>query len=296
MTEKSAAACAVTSWLDQLYVAWTGTDLCVNVIASPHWGEFAGKLRLPERSYKRVTRSSSSMSSSSTGSGRTSSSTTETIALAPSLAGSGERLYIAWTGTDGALNVAAGEPGAGGKPTTFRERTAYSPSLAASGGGGLTLAWTGTDTHVNLIPVAQHQPGGPFQLTGPKNTFDLARTGQAPAVCRHRDGTALAWTGTDRHVNILVNADDPACPLLRLEQARSSSRPALCSHRGVLAVAWTGSDRRVNVLTSAVDPARPPLRLEQAKTSAAPALCSHRDTLILGWTGSDRRPNLARLP
>lgn len=297
MNEKSAAACSVTSWLDQLYVAWTGSDMCLNVIASPRWGEFAGKRRLRERSYARVTTSSSSMTTSDTRSGgtRTSSSTTQNVALAPSLAGSGERLYIAWTGTDGALNVAAADVGPDGRPTTFRERTSHAPSLATSARGSLTLAWTGTDTHVNLLTVWQDQAGAPFQPTGPKHTLEIAKSGQAPTVCSHRDGTALAWTGTDRHINILTNAGDPGCPLLRLEQARSGTRPAVCSHQGVLAVAWTGTDRRVNVLANAVDRAAGPLRLEEAKTSAAPALCSHGGSLILGWAGTDRRPNLARL-
>lgn len=297
MNEKSSAACAVTSWLDQLYVAWTGSDLYLNMIASPQWGQFAGKRRLRERSYKRVTSSSSSSASPGTGSGmsRTSSSTTRNVALAPALAGSGERLYITWTGTDGALNVAVADVGPDGRPTTFREHTTHAPSLAPSGPGGLTLAWTGTDTHVNLLPIRQDQPGAPFHPAGPKNTLEHAKSGQAPAVCGHRDGTALVWTGTDRHVNVLTNAGDPGCPPLRLEEARSSSRPAVCSHRGALVVAWTGTDRRVNVLANAVDPAARPLRLEEAKTSAAPAVCSHGGTLILGWTGTDRRPNLARL-
>jgi hypothetical protein len=295
--ERSSAACTVTSWLGQLYIGWTGSDLFLNVTASPQWGEFAGKRRLRERSYKRVTTSSSSVSSAGTDSGmsRTSSSTTQNVALTPSLAGAGEWLYIAWTGTDGALNVAAADLGADARPTTFRERTTHSPALAPAGPGRLTLAWTGTDTHVNLLTVAAGPPGGPLRPAGPKLTLDRAKSGQAPAVCRHRDGTALAWTGTDRHVNVLSNAGDPACPALRLEQARSGSRPAVCSHRGALVVAWTGTDRHVNVLTNAVDPAQPPLRLEQAKTGSAPALCSHRDALVLGWTGTDRRPNLARL-
>jgi hypothetical protein len=297
MNEKSSAACAMTSWLGQLYVAWTGSDMCLNVIASPRWGEFAGKRRLRERSYTRVTTSSSSMTTSGTHSGgtRTSSSTTRNVALAPSLAGSGERLYIAWTGTDGALNVAAADVGPDGRPTTFRERTTHSPSLAPSGRGSVTLAWTGTDTRVNLLTVGQDQPGAPFHPAGPKHTLERAKSGQAPAVCSHRDGTAVAWTGTDRHINVLTSAGDPGCPLLRLEQARSGSMPALCSHGGVLAVAWTGTDRHVNVLTNAVDRAARPLRLAEAKTSGAPALCSHDGTLILGWAGTDRRPNLARI-
>lgn len=296
MAEKSAAACAVTSWREQLFVGWTGTDLSLNVVTSPRWGEFTGKQRLPERSYKRVTRSTSSTTATSTGTSHTSSTTTENVALRPALAGYGDCLYIAWTGTDGALNVAVAEPGPYPGPTTFRERSLFSPSLMAAPAGGLMLAWTGTDSHVNLVMAADVQPGAPVQLTQAKNRLEVARSGQAPAVCGHGEAVALAWTGTDRHVNVLVNAAAPARPPLRLEQARSSAAPALCSHQGTLALAWTGTDRHINLLANAEDPGLAPVRLEEAKSSGAPALCSHDGTLVLAWTGTDRRPNLARLP
>ena len=284
LDEKSYAACAVTSWRDQLYVAWTGTDLFLNVTSSPGWGVFAGKKRLAQRSYKQVTNSSSDSSSS-----------TQTIALPPSMAGFGERLYLAWPGTDRALNVLGVEPGAGSSPAKLKERSTESPSLTTSGQGRLTLAWIGTDRHVNLVKITEDWLAAPSRPEQAKNRLEQAKSSCAPAVCSHHGRLILAWTGTDRRVNILTDAQDPSRPPIRLEQAKSSCAPAVCSHHGRLILAWTGTDRRVNILTDAQDPSRPPIRLEQAKSSCAPAVCSHHGNLILAWTGTDRRPNLGRV-
>jgi hypothetical protein len=161
LDEKSAAACAVTTWRDQLYLAWTGTDMHINVASSVDGREIMGKQRLAEVSYKRVTKSSS---------GTNQSSTTQTVALAPALAGSGARLCLAWTGSDGALNVLGAEHPDYPRPVTFKERTAESPSLTTTEPGDLAVAWTGTDRHVNLLTVAE-------DLRGRRRAWEAPRAG-----------------------------------------------------------------------------------------------------------------------
>jgi hypothetical protein len=54
----------------------------------------------------------------------------------------------------------------------------------------------------------------------------------------------MAWTGTDRRVNLLTLDDEPypapgapGAAKTTLEQARSADPPALCSHQGSLIVA-----------------------------------------------------------
>jgi hypothetical protein len=281
LQEKSSAACALASWDGQLFVAWTGTDYHLNIAASAEWGQFAGKQRLPFRSYRQETTSSSANSSSGT-----SSTTTHTIALRPALAGSGQDLHLAWRSSHRALNVTAGGHGGWPNPLLLSERSSRSPALAAAGSGALALAWTGTDNHVNLLMLAGGGPA-PVQPSAPKSTFEVARTSSGPAVCGHQGEVVVAWTGTDRHVNLM----SPARPPLWLELAKSGSAPAVCSYQGALAVAWTGTDRRVNVVTDIDNPR--PIRLDQVKSSYSPALCSHRGALVLAWTGTDRRPNLA---
>jgi hypothetical protein len=192
LNEKSTAACAVTSWNDQLYVAWTGTGLFLNIVSSPDWGVFTGKRRLPHRSYKTVTTSSSN----------TSSSTTTTTALPPSMAGSGERLYLAWRGGDRSLNLQAAEPPGDPTPAKLRERSVASPSLTTLVYGGLVLAWAGTDRHVNLAKITEELPGASTRLGQAKTRLEKAKSSHAPAVCSHRGSLVLAWTGTDRRPNL----------------------------------------------------------------------------------------------
>jgi hypothetical protein len=289
--ETSDAPCAVTTWRDQLYLAWTGTDMHINVASSADGQQIAGKQRLAEKSYKRVTENSPHANQP----GTNQSSTTKTVALAPALAGSGTRLWLAWTGSDRVLNVLDAEQPLHSGPVTFRERSPESPSLTPAGLGKLAVVWTGTDRHVNLLTVADGPAGAPPRLAGAKSRFDQAKSGHAPAVCGHQGGLALAWTGTDRRINVLIVAEDgPATPV-RLEEARSDSAPALCSHQGGLVLAWTGTDRRINVLIAAEDGPSTPVRLDEARSYSAPALCSHQGRLVLAWTGTDRRINLASM-
>jgi hypothetical protein len=186
LAEKSSAACAVISWRDQVHIAWTGTDMRLNLASSPDGLELTGKQRLAQRSYKQVTRNSS---------GPNQSATTETVALPPSLAGSVEQLYIAWTGGNRALNVMVADPDPGSAPVTLKQRSTESPSVTTSEHGDLILAWTGTDRHINLLTTGGDWSAAPVRLEG-------ARSDHAPAVSIHRGRLILAWTGTDRRLNI----------------------------------------------------------------------------------------------
>jgi hypothetical protein len=282
LDEKSSAGFAVISWHDQLHLAWTGNDMRINLASAPDGREITAKQRLDQRSYKQVT----------TGTGDTSS--THRVALAPSLAASGDQLYLAWTGSDAALNLLAAEPSAQA-PLTLRERSGHSPSLAASADGDLVLAWTGTDRHVNLLALAQGPEPAPGAPGAAKTTFEQARSADPPALCCYRGNLVLAWTGTDHCVNIAADATAPAGLPVRLDGARTRHAPALCHHQGGLVLAWTGTDHHVNILTGAEQPLGTPVRLDEARTRHAPALCSHQGSLIVAWSGTDNRLNLARL-
>ena len=275
LEEKSSAACAVTSWQDQVYVAWTGSDLHLNLASSPDGRALAGKRRLAYRTYQQRW----------SGSGKDSSM--QLVILSPSLAGSGEQLFLAWTKGNGAPQVLVAErPDA--QPVTIRQRSTEPPSVTMSERGELLLAWTGTSGQVNLATVAHDWSTRPIGLT-------KVRSRVGPALCSHRGDLILAWIGTDRRINLLTVRDNRPTLPIRLEQAKSDRPPAVCSHRGDLVLAWTGSDRRINLITIADDRATQPIRFDQAKTDHAPALCSHRGDLLLAWTGGDRRLNVARL-
>jgi hypothetical protein len=57
----------------------------------------------------------------------------------------------------------------------------------------------------------------------------------------------VAWTGTDRRVNLLTRTDGAPTRPIRLEETKTAAAPAVCSHRGALMVAWAGSGRRLYV-------------------------------------------------
>jgi len=154
--------------------------MSLNLASSPDGREFRDKQQLVHRSYRYE------MS--------TDSSPGRNIALPPSLVGAGERLYLAWTGGDAALNVLVADRHAYPGPVTFKQRSAASPSVATSERGSLILAWTGTDRHLNLLTLAENWSGTPIRLE--------AKSSAAPAMCSHRGSLVLAWTGTDYRLNV----------------------------------------------------------------------------------------------
>ncbi len=185
LEEKSAARCAVTSWRDRLYLAWTGYDTHINLAWSADGREVTGKRRLAQRSGLFHPKG--------------------TVVLPPALAGSGARLWLAWRGVhslaSSSVNVCDAEHPDHPRPGTLAERITESPALAATGSGDAAVAWTGAGGRVCRLTVAEDPPGQSLRM-GSKSRFDIARSGRSPAACCHQDRLILAWTGTDRHINL----------------------------------------------------------------------------------------------
>lgn len=218
---------AVTGWQDRLYFAWTGhsrnpvLDWKLIVAYSPDGREIMGKRRLAQRGYGMMH-----------GGGHR---------RGPSLAVSGDQLYLAWTGSDGHINILADPESPHGGP--IRPAQAWSqqfePALC-SHQGNLVLAWTGHDYRINILAGPESPRGAPVRL-------DEARSHDRPALCSHQGSLVLAWTGHDQCINILAGPESlPGAPV-RLDEARSPERPALCSHQGRLVLAWCGIDGHLNL-------------------------------------------------
>lgn len=276
LAERSSAAPALASWQGRLYLAWTGTDTHLNVMSSADGRSFSDHYRLDHKSYKTETSMSSSTSSGF--------SETTTVALAPSLAASEGGVDLAWTGSDGHVNVMR----SAGSPPHLRlsETTSVAPSLAALG-PELALTWTGTDRHLNVVVSSGSSFGRPLRL-------DQKSSG-SPALCALGSAElAVGWTGTDRHLNVMVSYQTAFGPPLRLDD-KSSEGPALCSlGPSELALGWTGTDRRLNLVVSRNGKFGGARRLEE-KSVHAPAVCVHFDQLFVAWAGSDLRLNLVGL-
>ncbi len=275
LEETSSASPALASWQGRLYLAWTGNDLRLNTISTPDGRRFSDKRTLDHKSYKTVSKTSSSSSGFTE---------TRTVALGPSLAGSQSGLQLAWTGSDRHLNLV--EVGPSGRPShiRLREKSQQPPSVAEVA-GGVALAWTGTDRRLNLIVSQGHPLGEPIHMA--------QTSSEAPAVCAIEDELALAWTGTDRRLNLIVSQGHSLGEPIHVAET-SSEAPAVCAIDDELALAWTGTDRRLNVIVSQGRSLGQPVHVAQTSPHA-PAVSYHFGELVLAWTGRDRRLNLGRM-
>lgn len=278
LDETSRTACALAAGPGQALLGWTGSDFRLNVLWSTDGQGFGGKQTLAHRSSRTV------QSSSTVGNDGVGQTSTTTEPLAPALAVARQGRFVAWTGTDGRLNVGGADlPGSG--HTVLPERSANPPALAPWG-DELALAWTGTDRRLNVAWTQGGTFGGPLTLD------ETSMSG--PALAGAGDELALAWTGTDRRLNLLVTQGGQfAAPPWVLDHT-SRCAPALCGVDGLLVVGWTGGDRRLNLLTVAPGHLGRPT-LVPARSDSSPALAALDGSLVVAWTGGDRHLNVARM-
>lgn len=198
---------ALASTPEHLYLAWTGADAKVALLAAG----FAPTV-FKNRSYH-----------------------------GPAIAVSGQSApVLAWIAKDRRVNLLrlSGAPAAA--PARLTQARSMMGLALCGHRGDLVLAWTGTDRRVNVLTLQERGPGTHLRL-------EEARTLGAPAICSHHGGVLVAWTGTDRRVNLLTVADGRVTEPVRLNEARSVVGPAVCSHLGRLVLAWTGNDAHLNV-------------------------------------------------
>jgi hypothetical protein len=157
-------------------LAWTGSDLHVNIASANAGGPFSPAHRLGYKSWQQVWVSSTRS--------RSGDSAWETVPLGPALVATSADAHLAWTGRDGHLNVLPRSTGWDGA-VSLGQNTQVAPALAAWE-GGLILAWTGTDRHVNVAVSRGRAFGPPSRL--------LAKTSSQPAVSVHGERLAVAWT------------------------------------------------------------------------------------------------------
>ncbi len=71
------------------------------------------------------------------------------------------------------------------------------------------------------------------------------------AMVSHASRVWVAWTGTDRRLNVMSSPDGLSFDHKVTLDERSATQPALSVHNGRLLIAWTGSGNRINVPTLA---------------------------------------------
>jgi|GEM_PF-4318463 len=73
----------------------------------------------------------------------------------------------------------------------------------------------------------------------------------SPALVSHNGRVWMAWTGSDRRINLMSSVDGTTFDQKVVLDERTSAQPALVSHNGRLVLAWTGGGDKVNIATLA---------------------------------------------
>jgi streptogramin lyase len=120
------------------------------------------------------------------------------------------------------------------------------------------------------------------------------RASGAPALATFNNLLALAWTGTDSHLNVETSANGKSFGNKVTLGETSIGSPGLAAGNGRAFLAWTGtdSDHHLNVLTS-VDLRNFFNKVTLGERSNhGTALAFGNDRLFLAWTGTDSHLNV----
>lgn len=71
----------------------------------------------------------------------------------------------------------------------------------------------------------------------------------SPALVSHGGRLWVAWTGTDRRLNVMSSVDGTRFDHKIVLDERSLAQPTLAVHNGRLVIGWTGGRREINVAT-----------------------------------------------
>ena len=198
----------------------------------------------------------------------------------PALAFFNNLLYLAWTGTDGKLNVISSSNGTSWtKQVTLNQNSNAVPALIASN-DSLSLVWTGTDGKLNALFSSDGQGWKP-QITLTQ-TSDLAPASAAGPF----EVQAVAWTGASGILNTLSGIAIEVGTATALKPT-SKQEPALAFFKGLLYIAWTDDTGNLNVMSSSdginftnqVSVGQP--------SSSGPALTATSSLLTLAWTDAN---------
>jgi len=147
--------------------------------------------------------------------------------------------YVAWTGTNGKLNVQSLPTG---QPATLNQSSNQAPALAFYN-NLLYLAWTGTDGKLNVIS----SPDG----TTFTNQVTLGQSSNnGPALIASSNLLSLVWTGTDGKLNLIFSTDGKNwVDQVTLSQTSTLAPASAAGPFQVQALAFTGANGILNTLS-----------------------------------------------
>lgn len=181
--------------------------------------------------------------------------------------------YLAWTGTDGKLNV---QPVPTGQPTTLNQTSKQAPALAFYK-GLLYLAWTGTNGNLNVSSSSDGTTWG--------NQVTLGQTSNnGPALIASSNLLCLVWTGTDARLNMIYSSDGKNwVDQVTLDQKSEVGPASAIGPFQVQAIAWAATNSILNALCGMGIVSDQQAILSGA-SQQAPALTFYQGLLYLAWT------------
>jgi hypothetical protein len=283
LTITSMLAPGVTTFNGKTALAWTGTDLghhlsvgLVNTGTSLATLPNFAVTTLPEQSNQ-----------------------------SPAAAVYGNRLYLAWTGLDGRLNMESSADGVHfGNKVTFNTFSGSSPALDTFN-GRLYIAWTGFDGRINLASSpdgVRFDRAETFAQTSFKPVVIAKINTQAemaPALASFDGRLWIAWTGSDpqHHLNTMSSADGINFSQVTTYVATSEDAPALVVQPGTspnqparLVLGWTGvGNKLLNVMSTTVNAPGffNPTALPQTANNGIALYATVPGKLGIAWAGTD---------
>ena len=171
----------------------------------------------------------------------------ERSSYSPAVCNWNEKLFIAWVGTDGRINVASYDGTSIRNKVTLEEQAHCGVALAAQA-NRLVVAYAGTDPgrHLNVMVSTDGQKFG-GKVTLNKESSDLT-----PSVAWLNGKLYLAWAGSNNgKLNVISSGDLVTFSGKTTFEESTSHSPTIAAFNNKLWLAWKGEDikSRPNVMS-----------------------------------------------
>ncbi|GGB00609.1 hypothetical protein [Puia dinghuensis] len=212
----------------------------------------------------------------------------DTAINAPGAVEFGNRLVVAWAGTDPEhhLNIIQSpEEDVWFDKLTLNDTSPAGATLCVFH-NRLYLAWSGSgNQQLNVMSSAN---GIYWEQKVVLNETSVGR----PALTVYRDQLVLGWVGSDlqRHLNVLFSGDGVNWHSKRTLGEEGIDAPALAAFNDRLFIAWTGTnhERNLNIMSSSDQGESWQNKVILPETSVAgPSLFVYSNQLYLSWSGTD---------
>jgi hypothetical protein len=212
----------------------------------------------------------------------------------PSIVEFGGQFYLAWTGTNGGLNVSCSTDGGATFGEPFETQKAMGGPSLASLNGDLYMAWTGSDNKLNIAQLAIS--GSTVTGFTRQVTWTDQSSTNGPSLASFNGNLYIAWTGENAGNVYVASAPNGGMAFDGPGPSTQKSlySPSLTVNGTNLMIAWGAAPWSVcvaQVSLSDLGPVVPanvdPLPNTLALTVQCPSLTSVTGVLYLAWADTN---------